>query len=122
MNFGNAFPDKHDKGHIGDSADPGIANQLRIEREQAFGFFGVAAGRRFPVDQATLAIELTDGIYVGNEFISVRSVLVSLTCSFRWDLGSRSDRPARTSGADGRLGAASDPRIRLCGIETEHRG
>ena len=66
------LPHKDHKGHIGNPADPGIANQLRIKRKQAIGSFGVPAGRGLPINQAVLAIELSDGIDIGDKFIAPR--------------------------------------------------
>ena len=67
---GRCFPHEHHKRHIGDSADPGIADQLWIERQQAVGLFRVAARRGLPVDEAPLAVEFADGVDVGNEFVA----------------------------------------------------
>src|ERR1700740_365546 len=51
LNFRDAFPDKDHNGYIANSADPGIANKLRIERQQSRRFFRVAAPRSFSCDQ-----------------------------------------------------------------------
>src|SRR5579864_7608198 len=64
LNFGGMFPDKNDQGYLGNSADPRIANQLRVEGQQAVGPFRVATCRRLPVNQATGAVNLTDGVKI----------------------------------------------------------
>jgi hypothetical protein len=66
------FSDEHDERHVRDTRDPGITNQLGVERKQSDGFFGIAAGRGLPVHDAPNAIEFADGVDVGNELIRVR--------------------------------------------------
>jgi hypothetical protein len=34
LNLGYALANEHDKGNIGDSGHPGIADELRIERQE----------------------------------------------------------------------------------------
>jgi len=51
-------------------AHPRIANQLWIKRKQAIGCFRISARRGLPVDEALLAVELSDGIDVANKFIA----------------------------------------------------
>ena len=63
-----------DKSHGGNSCHPRIADQLRIERQQPRGCFGITAGGRFPVHQATRAIEFTDGVDVGDKLVAVGQV------------------------------------------------
>jgi hypothetical protein len=70
---------KYDERDLADTADPGIANRLGVEREKAFGSFLVATRGRFPIDQARLAIDLPDGIDVSNEFVSLREC----SCGFQ---------------------------------------
>src|ERR1700752_4444759 len=61
LNFRDAFPDKDHNGYIANSADPGVANHLGIERQQSRWFLRVAAGRGFPVDQALRTVEFAEG-------------------------------------------------------------
>ena len=63
-----------DQSHIGNSRHPRIADQLRIESQQPRGCFGITAGGRLPVHEATLAIEFTDGVDVGDELVAVGQV------------------------------------------------
>ena len=72
LDFGQLLSHEDDEGHIGNAADPGIADELRIEREKPFGLFRIPAGRGLPIDQAMLAIEFTDRIDIGNELIASR--------------------------------------------------
>src|SRR6266581_2597169 len=55
--------------HLGDASDPGIADQLRIQRQQPLRFFWIAAGSGFPFEKATPAIEFADCINVGHELV-----------------------------------------------------
>src|SRR6267143_3294187 len=62
LNFGSVFPDENDQRYFRNPTDPGITNELRVEREQSLRFRGITARCGFPVDQAVLAIDLPDGI------------------------------------------------------------
>ena len=39
LDLGRLFPNEDDESHIGNAADPGIANELWIEGQKAFGLF-----------------------------------------------------------------------------------
>src|SRR5258708_20730606 len=41
---------EHDQGYVRYSSDPGIANQLGIQRKQAFWIFRIATRRCLPID------------------------------------------------------------------------
>jgi hypothetical protein len=60
--------------HFRDAGDPGIANQLRIKREQPDGRLRRPAGGALPVRDTSDAIQLADGIDIGNKLIRVRQV------------------------------------------------
>ena len=79
LDLGQLFADEHNEGHIRDAADPGIADELWIKRQKAFRLFRIPAGSSLPVDQAVLAIELTDCINIRNEFITSLDGRVSLS-------------------------------------------
>src|SRR6266852_8301112 len=66
------LPDEDDQRYIRNPADPGITDELRVERKQSLGLHRIATGCRLPVDQAVLAIDLPEGIQIGNEFASSR--------------------------------------------------
>src|SRR6266478_7899038 len=72
LNLGSMLPDEDDQCHFRNPTDPGITNELRVERKQSLGLHRIAAGRRLPVDQAVLAIDLPEGIKIGNEFAPSR--------------------------------------------------
>ena len=44
---------------------------MRVKRQQPCRLLGITAGCGFPVDETTLAIELTDGVNVRNKLIIV---------------------------------------------------
>jgi hypothetical protein len=69
LNLRMILPHENHERHIGNSTDPGITNQLRIQGQQPFRFFRVATPRGLPVDQAALAIEFAQGVDVGDEFV-----------------------------------------------------
>src|SRR5438477_2592888 len=69
LNLNQSFSNKHYLRHLGNTCNPGIANQLRIKRQQPFRFFWIAAGSGFPFEQATLPIEFADCINVGYELV-----------------------------------------------------
>src|ERR1700740_1024881 len=72
LNLGSVLPNDHDQGYFRNPTDPGITNELWIERKQSLGFHGVATGCSLPVDQAALAIDLPEGIQIGHKFASSR--------------------------------------------------
>src|SRR5713226_3454141 len=72
LNFGSMLPDEDDQCYFRNPADPGITDELRVEREQSLGLHGIATSGCFPVDKAVLAIDLPKGIKISNEFASSR--------------------------------------------------
>src|SRR5713226_3844233 len=68
LNFGSMLSDEDDQCHLRNPTDPGITDELRIERKQSLGLHRIAAGCGLPVDQAVLAIDLPDGIKIRDEF------------------------------------------------------
>src|SRR5713226_7488944 len=72
LNFGSMLPDEDDQCYFRNPTDPGIADELRIERKQSLGLHRISTGCCFPVNQAVLAIDLPEGIQIGNEFASSR--------------------------------------------------
>src|SRR5208282_861912 len=71
LDLGPVLADEYNQGHLRDAADPGVADQLGIERQQAVGLLRIAAGRGLPVDQIALAVEFADRIDIGHEFGAV---------------------------------------------------
>src|ERR1700722_12707392 len=69
LNLYQPFADKHHLGYVGDTRDPGIANQLRIEGQQPRWFLRVAAGSGLPFQQTASAVQFSHGIYVGHEVV-----------------------------------------------------
>src|SRR5713226_1189032 len=72
LNFGSMLPDEDDQRYFRNPTDPGITDELRVEREQSLGLHRIASSCRLPVDQAVLAIDLPDGIKIGDEFASAQ--------------------------------------------------
>jgi|SRR5882762_3794926 len=80
----------------------------------------------FPVDQAVLAIDLPEGIKIGNEFASSRQQRPKhsdLRILFPFSgYESECDCPAQKFRVNGLPGGRGDPRIRLCRTQREHHG
>src|SRR6267378_5444917 len=72
LNFGSMLPYEDDQCYLRNPTDPGITDELRVERKQSVGLHRIATGRCLPVDQAVLAIDLPEGIKIGNEFAPSR--------------------------------------------------
>src|SRR5712692_5440516 len=72
LNFGSMFPHEDDQCYFRNPADPGITDELRVERKQSLRLHRIAAGGCLPVDQAVLATDLPESIKIGNEFASSR--------------------------------------------------
>src|SRR5712692_10325858 len=72
LNLGSMLPHEDDQCYFRNPTDPGITDELRIERKQSLGLHRIPTGGCLPVDQAVLAIDLPEGIQIGNEFASSR--------------------------------------------------
>src|ERR1700730_2746559 len=68
LNLGRMLPYEDDQRYLRNFADPGVADELRIKRKQAFWAFRVATCRGFPVDQASHAVYLTYSIEISKKF------------------------------------------------------
>src|SRR5579864_7824083 len=68
LNLGSMLPHEDDQGYFRNPTDPGITDELRVERKQSLRLRRIATGGCLPVDQALLAIDLPAGIQIGNEF------------------------------------------------------
>ena len=66
---------EHDHCDIGNTTDPGITNELGIQRQQTKGLFSVATRRGLPVNQVVLAVERADRVDVGDEIVVTRALL-----------------------------------------------
>src|ERR1700693_1024182 len=75
LNLDQPLADKHHLRYIGDTRDPGIADQLRIESQQPCWFLRISAGSGLPFQQAANTVELSDGIHVGYAVILLRELL-----------------------------------------------
>src|SRR6266550_739322 len=69
LNLNQPLSNKDHLRHFGNPGNPGIANQLRIERQQSFRFFWIAAGSGFPFEQTTPPVEFADCVNVGHELV-----------------------------------------------------
>src|SRR5207253_5826575 len=72
LDFGSELAHKNNQRGFENSADPRIADELRVERKQAFRCLRVTAGRRLPIDQARYAVDFADGVEVSNKFAASR--------------------------------------------------
>src|SRR6266851_5771623 len=61
-----------DQGYVRYSSDPGIANQLGIQRKQAFWVFRITTRRCLPIDQATSTINFANRVEVSDKLASFR--------------------------------------------------
>src|SRR6266436_634408 len=72
LNLGSMLPDENDQCYFRNPTDPGITDELWVERKQSFGFHRITARCCLPVNQAVSAIDLPEGIKVGDEFAPSR--------------------------------------------------
>src|SRR5207245_10981596 len=56
LNLAETLPNKRDQGHLRDSADPGVTDELRIKSQQAFRFFWLVRARGSHYEQATMLL------------------------------------------------------------------
>ena len=100
LDLDQALADEDDLGDFGDAGHPGIADQLRIERKQTLRLFRVAGRSGLPLDQAAGAVQLPDGIDVGDEVILFRNGPRELDLQVASRLAECGcDRPGRTGSA-----------------------
>ena len=64
LNFGRALSNKHHQRDIRDSGHPGVADELRIKRQEAIGLFRIARSCRFPIEDAFRPVQLAYSIDV----------------------------------------------------------
>ena len=69
LNLRLVLSNEHNHGDFGDSADPGVADELRIKREQPLGLFRITARRSLPINNTGSAVELSESVDVRNEFV-----------------------------------------------------
>src|SRR5882762_9566335 len=68
LNLRCVLSHEYDHCDFRNTGQPRIAGQLRVERKQALGVFGVAACRSLPIHEAALAVKIADSINISNEF------------------------------------------------------
>ena len=79
-----------DQCYFRNPTDPGITDELRVERKQSVGLHRIATGCGLPVDQAVLAIDFPEGIKIGNEFAPSRQCSKHLDLQiFLWTANSK---------------------------------
>ena len=62
LNFRHALANEHHQGDIRYSGHPGVADQLRIKRQEAIGLFRIARSSRFPIEDAIRPVQLANRI------------------------------------------------------------
>src|SRR5271154_3630074 len=67
LNFRRVLSHEDNQSNIREPSHPGIADELWIEGQEPLRLFWIAAGRRFPVDDAFLPVEFTNSVYVREE-------------------------------------------------------
>ena len=72
LNLGEALPHKSHDGNLGNAGNPGVANELKVERGEALGPIGIASTGGLPFEDSPRAIQLADGIDIGHEIIAIR--------------------------------------------------
>src|SRR6266851_4783131 len=72
LNLGSMLPHKNDQCHLRNATDPGIANELWIERKQTFRAIWVTTRCSFPVDQAAHPVDFTYRIEIGDKLAASR--------------------------------------------------
>src|SRR6266478_1929444 len=69
LNLDQPLADENHLSHVGNTCDPGIANQLRVKSQQPSWFLRISAGRGLPFQQAASAVQIADGIHIGYEVV-----------------------------------------------------
>ena len=50
LDLGLLLSHEHNERNIGDTADPGVANKLRVRGQQTLRLFGITTGSGLPID------------------------------------------------------------------------
>src|SRR5580704_3965553 len=72
LNLRDAFPHESHNGDVGDARDPGVADELKVERSQPLGLIWVSSTRGLPFQQTPRAVQVANGIDIGHEFVAAR--------------------------------------------------
>src|SRR5271169_623264 len=56
LNLRDAFPHKRHDGHIRNPGDPGVADELKVQRSQSLGLVGITRTRGLPFQQTPHAV------------------------------------------------------------------
>src|ERR1035441_8852767 len=70
LHLDQALADEHDLRYLGNASHPGVANQLRIQRQQSLRFFRISDRTGLPLEQAACAIEFADSVDIGDEVVA----------------------------------------------------
>src|ERR1039458_240220 len=71
LNLWDALPHESHNGDVGDATDPGVADQLEVQRCQSFGLLGVTSTGGFPFQQTACTVQVANGIDVGHKLVAV---------------------------------------------------
>jgi hypothetical protein len=71
LDLNESLPDEYHLSNLRNTGDPGVADQLGIEHDQPLGFFGIAARSGLPLEQTASAVQVSHGIDVSDEVVSL---------------------------------------------------
>jgi len=70
LNLDQILADEHDLGDIGDASHPRMTNNLRIQRQQSLRILRISTRGCFPLEHASLAVNVADGIDISDEVVA----------------------------------------------------
>jgi hypothetical protein len=71
LNLRDAFPHERHNGNVGDSSDPGVADELEVERGQPLWLLRITSTRGFSFEQTLLSVQVANGIDIGHKLVAV---------------------------------------------------
>src|ERR1019366_2591514 len=71
LNLRNPLPHESHNGDVGDTADPGVADELQVKRRQSLGLLGVTSTGGLPFEQPQCTVQVANGIDVGHKLVAV---------------------------------------------------
>ena len=66
-----AFPHESHNGNVRDASDPGVADEVEVERCQPFRLVRITGTRGFSFEQTLLSVQVANGIDIGHKLVTV---------------------------------------------------
>src|SRR5271163_76556 len=69
LNLRNALSHEGHDSDFGNAGDPGVADELKVQRGQSLWLIRITSTRGFPFEQTPCAVQVADGIDIGYKLV-----------------------------------------------------